>query len=213
MLWYVIFIILMYLLYPVLFSFEKLSDKPRKILFSCVIVFPIIAELLIAVFIPEILQKYDIDRMITRIPIFAFGAYMGRAVERGGECKKRIALVLVMAFFVLRALKILIWGDSLFGKPFVRIANQCLAIAVIMIAAMFFESFEGKGVVLFLRRMFSWCGNASLEIYLVHTFLILIYLALPLPKQWYMYFVVVVPFSFLIAAFFLRCKKKYVQVH
>ena len=76
MLWYVIFIILMYLFYPVLFSFEKLNDKTRKILFSFVIVFPIIAELFIAVFIPEILKKYEIDRMITRIPIFALGAYM-----------------------------------------------------------------------------------------------------------------------------------------
>lgn len=112
-----------------------------------------------------------------------------------------------MFFLVLRALKILIWGDSLFGKPFVRIANQCLAIAVIIVVAIFFESLESKGGMVFLRRMLSWCGKTSLEIYLIHTFLILIYLALPLPKQWYMYFGVVLPFSFLIAAFFLRCKK------
>ena len=204
--WYVIFIIIMYAFYPALFSLEKLSEKQRRIAYGIIMALPIATELLLAAFVPDVFKKYEIDRMLMRIPIFAFGAYMGRVVNTGGECRRVLVPILFAAFLIVRALKIFLLGDSPLGMPIVKIANQCLAIGLMLFAALFLESLKEDRLRLF-RSMLSWCGKASLELYLIHSFLIHIYFALHLPKQWPLYLVVVLPLSFALSALVLAVKK------
>ena len=205
MVWYVILIIIMYAFYPALFSLEKLSEKQRGIAYGIIMAIPIAAELLLAAFVPDVFQKYEIDRMLMRISVFVLGAYMGRFVEKGGEGKRILVPILFTIFLIVRALKILFIGDSPFGIPVVRMANQCLAIALMLFAALLLESADGRRG--FWGAALSWCGKTSLELYLIHAFLIHIYFALSLPAKWPLYFVVVLPLSFALSALAIFVKE------
>lgn len=206
MLWYVVFIIIMYAFYPSLFLLEKLSETSRSFMYAIIMALPIAAELILDAFFPEVFNKYDIDRMLTRIPIFVFGSHMGRVVERGVEGKKILVPALFAVFIFVRAAKILFLDDAICGRLFVKIANQFLAVGILLFVALFMESLK-EGQLRLFRLILSWCGKASLELYLIHTFLLLIYLALPFPNKWYLYFVVILPFAFAISAFVLAAKQ------
>ena len=201
--WYVLFILCMYALYPVLHCFFSRSRAAqRRAAFVACMAFPYLCGELLIRLAPEAFRALELERWLSKMPVFVLGAFMGRAVEEGRRSRKALVPLLFALFVLLRLLKITLLGPGdadLRGPVAVRVANQCLAFAVMLSAAMLMERRSGAAHAPF-RRVLSWCGRASLELYLFHSFFILIYGALPFRKDWYMYFAVLLPLSFLASA-------------
>lgn len=199
-LWYILFIVFMYLLYPAIHFLFHRQGRARAVSFWLIFLASVFGQVLLLAFWPELYTRFSVEKPISRIPIFILGAYMGQVVKENRKSPVLIIPLLFFLFLGLRAAKIVLLGhDKMYGQLLVRTGNQCLGMALMLLAmCLMGRTRTDRGII---RTALAWCGKSSLELYLFHSFLFTLWLALPLPlpKGWPVYFLVIIPLSVLLS--------------
>lgn len=163
--WYVAFIILCYLCYPLLFkafSDEKKANI-RFILISCVYVVILIA---VSVIFPE--WYSDTEIAVTRFWVFLFGSWAAPLVYN----KKIIKFAPLMAFGIIARLAALstrfigggIQGIFNISYPLNRWVISWCAVGIMLVCVILMEILKNEKI----GRFLSLTGKYSLELYIVH---------------------------------------------
>ena len=208
-LWYMFFIFFAYAFFPIIYFLGNCDKKAKaKFFFALTIVAYLIDALLFIAF-PDFMKVYSIDTHLSRIPMFALGTYYGSQASEGKSTYKKIVPSLFAVFFALRLFKITVFGsgDAVpVGHVFVRLANQCLGIAIMLSTALLMGRLQSRGLEI-AGAVLSWFGKASLELYLIHGFLMPIWSSLGFSNAWYMYFIAIIPASIMFAECILLSKQ------
>lgn len=160
--WYVVFIMLMYAVYPLLFRLQKKLEKIRcDLLFVIVFTVAVIAGCyLFKEQNAEIYNRYEIA--LTRLPIFVIGSYLGKLVYQTRRFSLMTALTVLAGFVVYAALFIrpIALIDIRFKKMLLSYSlGIVFSVLFAMLTLLKFDCFE---------KVFSFFGKMSLELYLTH---------------------------------------------
>ncbi|MGM9614972.1 MAG: acyltransferase [Oscillospiraceae bacterium] len=163
--WYVVFILVMYLVYPLVFRLQK--KKPELVLLLAVLV--VMANMLLFLLSSGIYKRYEIA--LTRIPVFLMGSYLGGILSDRDNKSNQKRLYLVMTYAVAAAVIFLLRGTIRAGHPslsvmFYRYGGAGIAMLVMLVLCCLFERFNGSR----LRSILAFFGTMSLEFYLVNVF-------------------------------------------
>lgn len=205
--WYISFILLMYLLFPLFYYL--LENKYRKL---NIILLLVLSLGLIYVMYTKTPEMYlNIEKSIARIPVFILGCYWGKIVKSGKTMNR---------WWVIYSL-IIPWMGGFFqyagrhgGIPWKvtsRLWYGMLAVAVCIMVSLFFTVIDlGR-----INRFLNMAGGLSLELYLFHIAMQrLIRLLSSDYKTWSMrkncivYFLFVVVTSFIVAGFYHHISEK-----
>ncbi|MBP5465341.1 MAG: acyltransferase [Treponema sp.] len=209
-LWYMFFIVSAYVVFPGIYFIGNCGKKIHTAFFIIGSIIPILAELLLFIAVPHFMLMHRLDMHLPRISVFLLGLYYGYRAGEGAVSSKKIVLVLFAFFLVLRLGKIVLMGLSNevpVGQMFVRIANQCFGLAVMISTGVLMETLEEYRLKI-IPAVLRWFGTVSFELYLLHFFLLMIWHALGLHNAWYIYFTVIIPCSCLLAEALLLCKRR-----
>ena len=157
--WYPAFIIMIYAFYPLLFSFQKRSQKAFA-MFS-------IAVSLLCIGVCVVMDmSLFYERAITRIPSFLVGCVIAPYVIE----KRKIPVWLMVAAFVafagFDALRILLDFNGLSVRA---LAFFALSILLIWLSALMAEFLCSVSVGRGIYKLGAFIGTISLEMYMVHT--------------------------------------------
>lgn len=198
--WYIPFILICYLFYPIIFKF---IFKKSNFIVSLVIIYCFM--FFFAGFSPDYFLK--IEQAITRVPIFLAGCYMGKKVYKNESLSYKWCLGWgIFIFILLRLLKIILLGNSYL--PFSQIIIRTASLFLSLFFVWFISSISIK------NRYISLAGEISLELYLLHIFLIMIWNLLPVYQGVVVYLIIIIPISFVLSYFIhddykkLICQKK-----
>ena len=159
--WYVSFIALMYLLYPLL---DRLCRKRRAVLWLLTAACTLFSFLLET----HIAGPRDdmIMRMVSRIPVFLLGCVLApREIEN--RPVSRCALPVLMP---LSAVLIAVWRKNMLPGCAYSVRMLCFtvcAMTIILLLAILGEWLSGGRARRIVYRFLGFCGAYSLEIYLV----------------------------------------------
>jgi len=158
--WYVCFILTMYLVYPVIFA---LTNKNRKVLYAGAALFMALT------FVLEAMPHGPGDtilRMISRIPVFLVGCAMAPLFEEDRRLPKWV-LPCSIAVTIPAMLLFKMMSVRGFLYSFRAIAYFFYAIDLIILVSMIAELLSRGTASGFIYRFFAFCGQISLEIYLL----------------------------------------------
>lgn len=160
--WYVSFIIICYLFYPLIFRLQK---KNRSLILWLSLFLIVICSLL-AFVMPSIYEKYEIA--LTRIPVFFIGSYLGEYVLNSKESPSSGKLVLdvytILSAFVFVASVLVNGRNHLVGTMLYRYGCGGIAILICFVVCWIFDKWKMKPVA----NIFQYFGKVSLELYLIH---------------------------------------------
>ena len=157
--WYVMFIMIMYLFYPIIFRIQKFLEK-KRIDLIVLIAFVIIYILLcyyVSLRYNVLFNKYEVA--ITRIPIFIIGSYIGKLVynkNRFGIGTKIIVIVGVVLYILLESYD--------FSFVLGRFNKMLLSVSL----CLFYVILRSIIKIERIYKFFSFVGSMSLELYLTH---------------------------------------------
>ena len=165
--WYVNFIIMMYLLFPVLFGFLRKESSHRG-LFTAMLTCGIFGMTIALRFIlPNVYHHIEIE--LYRIPVFILGVYYGQAVAEKKEISK--IDISLMIFGILAKIAYFL-GDFLgvryLNKIPIRLV-QCFACLILMFL---FAELGKKCMNTKCNTVLTFCGKHSFELYITHAGLI-----------------------------------------
>ncbi len=208
-LWYMFFLLFAYLLFPAAFIAGNCGKRIRTGFFILGVIISYSADVFLCLVFPDFMTVYSVDTYLSRIPVFLLGIYYGYRSEEGRNISKKAIPVLFVLFILLRFIKIKLMGSGNeipAGMILVKIANQCLAGSVMISTALLMEKLEHHQLKI-IPAVLRWTGRASLELYLLHGFCIMIWHALGLKNAWYIYFTVIIPVTVLIAELMMVSKR------
>lgn len=206
-LWYVPFIVILYILYPVWYFLTKAFRNGKTLVFALLIVAALLCELASVVFLPGLYVRDGTGGLalqVCRLPIFLIGCYAAFAVQERKRLRAfPLAFFSALAFAAIRLLATLcvdkrsplyislIWKSRVF-----------LALAIICACVLLFglsHSPDGKKPV--VLRVLAFVGKYSLEIYLLQELLKDLYRYGPLAAipPFFSYYFIVVPLSIVLA--------------
>lgn len=167
--WYVAFIILLYVLYPVVFRIQQ----NKSILLFAVIGAVFLANFAMLWLCPAYYDKTEIA--LSRIPIFLLGSYVGALLKnKVWNDRKQVGFaVYTLVLLVVYVLGIIsnYYEKNLFsyelGKLMIRLGGGAVALLLIAGLSLLFE----KVSLSFVRNGLSSLGEITLEVYLFHVFL------------------------------------------
>ena len=190
--WYIAFIVICYLLYPIFF---KIVYSIKGLMFSLIVVYFLLFTfaLLFPVFF------LNNEQPLTRIPIFLLGCYYGKKVYYGEFSPNTFWGGGIILFIILRACKIIFFNDLCCGHIIVRTANLFFALFLIWLICCFIKPLKS----------ISFLGIISLELYLVHRFVNLIINLLPIYHGAVVYFIFIIPLSVLISFYVHKLYERY----
>lgn len=162
--WYVAFILGLYAVYPILYnSFYNVSEKKKNIGFVIFIVLSVFAAFFIKFYVPDTYNSTEV--WLTRIPVFILGCYFGKTVKE--KRSFRICdVILFLAVIPLKGVTILL-NSVIDSKIMLRYLGLFGALFVCFSMVFVFEKFNLNPI----RRILSFFGNLSLEIYMIHVIL------------------------------------------
>lgn len=191
--WYIAFIILMYLLFPLLYRWDKKTNHVSTVVF-----------IVISVVLEFFMYKIDFflfktsERALSRVPVFMIGLLSASFVLSG----KRIPFWQVLMFVFVG-----IWFFALISlSPSSSIVLQRYSYIPISVAIIVGYAFLRHVVNLDgLWRIFAWVGSISLELYITHVFMLRVVFAAKIwsqisPALWW----VIIPFVSLLVALLLQ---------
>lgn len=156
--WYVAFIVFAYALYPLIY---KLNVKTRGISTIFLIIFSVIFEyILLKMQSPLYINA---ERALSRIPIFLFGILISDFLLNKTH---KINLFVVVASFCAIIYMILIIDRI--HIVLMRFCYGIMAVCIIVVYSFIRTLFNIKIV----SNLLKWVGTISLEIYIVHVFII-----------------------------------------
>ena len=159
--WYVVFVMILYAVYPLIFKALKATEK-SKYSFIYILLFYIVWVMLCFAMnktIPEIYSVIEIA--VTRVPIFIIGCYIGQLVYNKAQftMKTYITCIAGIAIYVLLR--------SISGSLLSQRLSHCLISFVLCIIVLAIIQFLKLYKTSFYKAQ-CFIGNMSLEIYLIH---------------------------------------------
>lgn len=159
--WYSVFVMILYLFYPLLFRIQKRSEEQnRDILLVSTIC---LAWVAVCYTLKNLLGQNTfntIEIAICRIPVFVAGSLLGRfSIEQ----KKSTFLTYIFSVFFIAAFVLLNANYSLIN---LRFAHSIILLPVIIILVSAFKICERYSP--YTIRILEFFGKISLEYYLVH---------------------------------------------
>ena len=167
--WFLLCILICYFIYPLLYYPVKHNKKYINIIISLGL---IVALMLFNYLIPK--TYFEIERLITRIPIFVFGTAFGKEVYQKKKISGNfvlfcISLILITnpVFFFLKK----IFNNS-FDLLFYRISLGIIGVGVIFLLLILLKCFDN----IIIKKFLNVIGKITLEIYVVHVSLLTFFL-------------------------------------
>lgn len=193
--WYISFLLIMYMVYPAVYQLRKQSFAKYGFLLLAAGV--LVLEACMIRLCPEVFL--NIEAAITRIIVFLLGSYIAPWIDERRNIKPGTVILWIFVFAIMRLVRIFfISPEKLYCNVFVRISNLFLTLGIVTVGAFIVDCCPEL-----IKKFLSWFGEKSLEIYLVHAFGISVFYALPMSRRGnyvWIYFLVILPVSVLIAA-------------
>ncbi len=201
--WYVMFIMVLYLIYPLIFKVQKYFEKKKTDLFFLIVVIALYIAFcsFFLVKYESVFMRYEVA--LTRIPIFLIGSYIGKLTynkEKFG-IGTYITIVLGIAVSLLLAYLNLPFISSRFNKTL-------MAVALCLIYCMLRSVFNFSIII----KLFSFIGKMSLEVYLTHGLANILLFKSGHASSGIQYLIIVaisIPVSYLISRLRLKLVSKY----
>ena len=162
--WYVAFILGLYAVYPVFYNlFFNVSQKRRNINFAILLASVFIFIFFVKFYASDFYVSTEV--WLTRIPVFILGCFFGKAVKE----KHQFGLSDIILFLLVIPLKgVTIMLRSVADeKMLLRFLGLFGALFICLVAVFVFEKLNLKPV----RKICSFFGNISLEMYMIHVML------------------------------------------
>ena len=156
--WYIAFIIIAYIFYPLIYKFNNKTKGVSTVFLICA---SVIIEFIL--FKTNNILYQNAERALSRIPIFLFGVLLSDLVLNKNI---KIHFCAVIGAFVI-AIGIFLFADRL-HIILMRYAYGIMAICLIVLYSFLRTIFNFKLIAAALK----WFGEISLEIYVVHVFLL-----------------------------------------
>ena len=167
--WYVSFIVILYITYPLIYKLQKKNSFFIVVLIGCAFA----ANIIMLIAAPDF---YDLREIaFTRVMIFLLGSLIGEQLKKKSinSTKRTLffsyaAVMLVM--YVIGTLSEecdLSWFSDPVAKILIRFGGQGVSIFVMMLLCLLFEKTKMVGI----KKGLSFLGGITLEIYLIHIFL------------------------------------------
>ena len=155
--WYVSFIMILYLVFPLLYKLIKRIEgkKYDKLILTCLIA--LYMQLLWCAKDTTFVKTYEIG--LTRVPIFVVGCYAGYLVKN----KKNTSWEIYVFALIGIIMKISFALKGYTNFIYTRFSSFFFVFFVMLLAIYLFKIFP-----VFIMKFFSFMGNMSLELYLVH---------------------------------------------
>ena len=160
--WYMAFVLVIYAFFPLLYKLKK----KHKYILVLLIVLSIAMELLLK-FIESPVYIFG-ERVLSRIPIFLVGMLIADYVKEQRKVSKLFAavviLVAVAGFVVIYLYNI--------DVVLTRYLYGFMSLAVVLVLGFIAHKIQNTSVSKPIIKSLSFCGVISLEIYLIHTFML-----------------------------------------
>ena len=179
-LWYIAALTLFYLLYPLIF---RLQEKPASVLGKAgsrasVTVLMCFAAVLMCWLTARFFPKFygNCEIMLARLPVFILGCALGKWVKEDKPVPSGAVLGAAAFMFIY----VYVFAGAAKSMPlWMRLSDSAFALAAVLVFAWAFCKLDAcRG----LQKIFSFCGERSLELYLTHVMARRIWLAY-LPKN------------------------------
>lgn len=193
--WYISFLLIMYMVYPVVYQLRKQSFAKYGFLLLAAGV--LVLEACMIRLCPEVFLNIEVA--ITRIIVFLLGSYIAPWIDERRNIKPGTVILWIFVFVIMRIARIFfISPENLYCNVFVRISNLFLTLSIVTVGGLIVDCCPEL-----IKKFLSWFGEKSLEIYLAHMFGINVFYASPLSRGGncvWIYFLVILPVSILIGA-------------
>lgn len=161
--WYVEFIILMYLLYPIIYKIQKKNLNYIKL----AIIMAILVNFIVYFFFTEWYIK--VDKALMRVPAFLIGSVLGELLfekERKEECTNIITIYALMTTIIFLLSPFIRKINHEFGIMMYFLGAFGIAFILITIASWILDLQKGS----LLNNVLIFIGKMSLEVYLMNVF-------------------------------------------
>ena len=162
--WYVMFIMVMYALYPLIFKVQKLLEKVKAdLIVLCIFT---VAFVLACWYVPEkhkeVYSFYEVA--ITRIPVFLIGSYMGKLVYNKEKFSYGTYLTSIIGtvILILSIRATILKTEIAFILP--RFHKMLFAVVLCIVFALIMALLNKP----LLEKILVFFGSMSLELYLTH---------------------------------------------
>ena len=184
--WFIAFILVMYLLFPLFFKLFK-SGKLNflKLLILCAIV--VAANFALSKLTPALYKNIEV--MLTRTPAFLIGVYLGEKVYNKRPVQLPFWLIGVLggAAFIYIGIMRSVVGEK-FSMYIVRYGETIYALLLTMVLSIVLEAIHSGG----FSKICAFFGGMSLELYMVHVSLRSIMGEIGFPGSNILYYVIMV---------------------
>lgn len=158
--WYIAFIMLLYLLFPLIY---KIFKKYDVFALFCSTMFFVIFNVLLSIFLPDLYFRWEVG--LTRIPVFLIGTYFGKKIYEGSK----ISIKMIKYSFVVHLLILIILYLNVDLKHFAVFSRYLycpLAICSVINVAWLYSFIKNKNML--ILKPINFIGNCSLEMYLLY---------------------------------------------
>ena len=194
--WYIFFIIICYLIFPLIYRFIAKSKDSISLIKTLAIIITIIVGLyVISVYAKGLFSKYSI--MLFRFIPFILGILIGKFAYK----EKKIKYYIILAILGLSSFLFIDYIPN-FARLFLFIFNFSLMFFIVLI----FDYFNSKTGI--ISKSLSFFGKYSLEIYLIHVSIRKIINSYNYPNYKIGYYLLFVVVSIIISILFNRLIKK-----
>lgn len=183
--WYIIFILFMYMLYPVIYKvlFESKAAKHSLLMVTLFSVIWIAMCYAFEYFNFSFYKEIGMEREFTRVPIFIIGSYLGKYVYEKRKINKLDTIAIISGVILFLVFTYFL-SDF---KTTYRITHTFLCLPLVFFVILLFEVLPLNHI----RKFCEFVGSFSLELYLTHVFMYNVFLKLEL-KSWYWYLIAVI---------------------
>ncbi len=160
--WYMAFVLVIYAVFPLLYKLKK----KHKYILVLLIMLSIATELLLK-FIESPVYIFG-ERVLSRIPIFLVGMFVADYVKENRKVNKLFAAVIIavagagFVYITLRSVDIVL----------TRYLYAFMSIAVVLVLGFIIDKIQNTRISQPIIKLLNFCGVISLEIYLIHTYML-----------------------------------------
>lgn len=196
--WFIALILVMYIVFPLLFKLFK-SGK-MNFLKLAVLCFAVIGvNILLRIIAPAFYKNTKV--MLTRIPSFIIGVYIGEKVYNKREVQAPFWIITILVGAAFLALSIRRWVADIPAPNFmmIRYGETFYALLIMMIGAIVLDAVNSKK----LSAICAFFGAMSLELYMVHVSLRTLMSKVDIPPSNPLYYLAMVAVAVFVC-FFLQ---------
>lgn len=186
--WYILMILVCYLIFPYIFRIVEAAKNQieGEMYFLAVAGAITIALMGMKLYAGDSYKALEIA--LTRFPIFIAGCFYGRSSYERRESYWKWGVILCVC---IAALYLFPKNMPIFSRYIIGLLN----VSVCAFLAVFFSKVRMNG----MKKILEWCGNHSLELYLVHVTVRKVMISLGFKTCHYRYELVMIGVSFVLA--------------